>query len=168
MGKFICAVAVLRLIQEWNSIMALPTIEDTPGHRRLAPGVQVSAGDAHLVAAVLQHHFMIDLDTQVMQLIEGYLDQALIAGYATSGSRKFPGVNVSSITIGQLLNHTSGMGAFQWFNSDDLGGVPTSTVWDDVLAQRWWSNKVGPSENHHRSAATRCRCRSSRGIEIQR
>jgi CubicO group peptidase (beta-lactamase class C family) len=119
-GKFICGVAILRWIEDWN-LMFGQTIETLRGHRQLRPGVRVLPEDQALLASVLRHGQQLRLDTPMFSLIEPFLDHALINSYRARPSHNaFPGANVATVTIAQLLNHSSGVafnpvsGQYQW------------------------------------------------------
>lgn len=107
-GKFICAVAILRLIEEWNRGFALPA---TPG-------------EPPLYATARAFGKTINLAEPMFPLVEPFLDKPLIASY----TRSFPGLNVDTITIEQLLNHTS-----------DVSTVSQETVLQAV----YWEDAAG-------------------------
>jgi CubicO group peptidase (beta-lactamase class C family) len=86
--KFLCAVAILRLIEEWNRIVGRPA----------------SPHDATFARTVHRFGTPLSLDSKAFPLVQPYLDQAMIATYAS-----FPGTNVANITLRQLLDHTSGL-----------------------------------------------------------
>jgi CubicO group peptidase (beta-lactamase class C family) len=135
-GKFVTAVAVLRLIQEWNQTWAWILTHSAVGlnGQRVLIGAHVAVEDAHFVHAVMRHGSTIDLDTKVFPLIETYLDQHLIAYYRQHWPYQlYPPVHVRDVTIGHLLTHTSGIGGegrFVWFVEEDLGGLSMTDVWD--------------------------------------
>ncbi|MBL8517784.1 MAG: serine hydrolase [Betaproteobacteria bacterium] len=118
-GKLICAVAILRLIEEWNAILALSVV-DASG-RRTFPGL-VDPTDRRLVDTVLQSGAPIDLDSAAYPLVEPLLDTALIASFGPN----YPGANVASITLRQILSHQSSFSMS--YSEADLGGLSKAAV----------------------------------------
>ena len=104
-GKVICIVAILRLMQEWNRILGQPAKSGEPklDQTAHASGVALNFG------------------TKVFPLLKSFLDGSLIASYPS-----FPGQNVRNITIGQLLGHTSDLA--QGYDDADLNGLPHDDV----------------------------------------
>jgi len=138
-GKLICAVAVVKLIQVWNSIiehsMKLQPLSG-PARWRPRPGFVVAPEDLALQQQAYHHGAKISLDTKAYPLLENSLDTSLIAGYrARPTNNSYPGAHVRDITIRQLLDHTSSVSGLKPngsyrddFLDADLGGRTRSQV----------------------------------------
>jgi len=104
-SKFICAVAVMRLIEDWNGIVADLRPTAKPGFYKLAGEKRLPIDDG-LIKSVRRHQRQtISLDTRVYDLMKAHLDHAAIANYEMG----YPGTGVTDITLRQLLTHTSGI-----------------------------------------------------------
>jgi CubicO group peptidase (beta-lactamase class C family) len=114
MSKFICAVAVLRFVEEWNEI------QSQLHFRGIGPQVHPSAVaqweyrgpprpfDKGLIRNVELSGQMLALTTPVYDLMEPYLDDDIV-GKANALNGHYPGTGVDAITLQGLLTHMSGM-----------------------------------------------------------
>ena len=127
-GKFFCAVAILRLIEEWNLIFDTGKKFDRNGNLR--PPQHFGYWEKSLFHAVWRLDSKIDLDTKVFPLVEPYLDQDLIATYrARPTGNAYPGASVGDISLRQLLTHTSRL--VKNFDVSDLGGLTRNEVFNE-------------------------------------
>ena len=118
-GKLICGVAVLRMFEEWNAILANSSV-DSHGVRHYLGSI--APADASFVAKVIANGATLTLDSAMFPLLAGFLDTGLLASY--SGS--YPGAGVATVTLRQLLSHNSGL-ANDYLNAD-LGGASRASV----------------------------------------
>lgn len=147
-GKFICSVAILRLMQEWNAIFdALVKVGDYNTAKLVMPfPVEKSEEDfvntvanygttsLHSGMRGLEHGFggasgYIDLDTKIYPLVEPYLDKDLIndiikPDFPNQFPKTYPGTRVRDITFRQLLSHSSNL--FEETKEHITAGIPYS------------------------------------------
>jgi CubicO group peptidase (beta-lactamase class C family) len=141
-SKLICAVGVLRLIEDWNEIFQQTTVQ--PSGRRSYVGPSRS-GDEFLIARVEEVGRAISIDDKYYSLVEPFLvwkadffrrpDLSM-----TTIEVRFstPGLGVQNVTIKELLQHRSGL-------TDDkkkegqarmasYGGFEDVDIFDEVTA----------------------------------
>ena len=118
-SKFICAVAVLRLIEDWNEIFA--HVAMNLADQRIYTGPPRTAIDAQLISRVVKSGTALSLDAGVYNLLSSKLDKDVIAAARSANRNVFPGAGVSSITLRDLLTHTSGLRDNFWDLCGQLG-----------------------------------------------